>query len=71
MQHPPSLISEATGSHKEAVTPEPTEGQKHAGSESATGAELQPVSTSVIAIAGHDPAVLQIWDLQVQYTSRA
>ena len=65
MQQPASLVSEAIGSHKEAVTPQPTEGQKQAGTGLAPDTGLQPVSTSVIAIAGHDPAVLQIWDLQV------
>ena len=70
MQHPASLMSEAVGSHKEAATPQPTEGPKQAGTGVVPDAGLQPVSTSMIAIAGHDPAVLQIWDLQVLYTNR-
>ena len=57
--------SEAISSAQEAATIEPTERQKQFDTGLAPNAELQPQSTSVIAIAGLDPAVLQIWDLQV------
>ena len=53
-----------TGNTEGAAILQPTDRQT-AGTGSASDAGLQPLTRSVIAIAGHDPAVLQIWDLQV------